>query len=549
MRHISELLTEIQFTASNNLNGLRVSCVSTDSRNMSSAGLFVALSGLTVNGHNYIKNAVEKGCAAVVVDQHEFYENSCPTDTVFIKVQDSRIALGEIAAAFYDYPGKEVKLLGITGTNGKTTTTYLLESIVHAAGGNPGVIGTISYRYNGSEVPARFTTPEPVELQSILRQMVDGGVTHVIMEVSSHALVQKRLYGLKFDVAIFTNLTRDHLDFHGDMDQYFQAKKTLFLDYMKSDGTAVIMRDRGNKSSGKNDWGDNLYSEITALKKKGLWADKQILSCGRDQGNDIVVEKVKYAVNETTFNLNMNGSVQRDISLKLVGGFNLDNSLSAAGAARALGIKPKEICKGISQLQNVPGRLEKINIACPKHNQTSGSQLQKIPDVYVDFAHTPDALESVLKSLREITQKRLIVVFGCGGERDKGKRFLMGESAGKFADLVIITSDNSRSEPTEEIMAEIIRGVKESGKKGVLLGQGQGQGLVGYDAQPERSHAIQKAIMECLSGDIVVICGKGHETTQTTQDGTVFFDDRQESLKYIEQYSVSGEVNKLQQPN
>ncbi len=485
-----------------------VNGVSSDSREIKPGMVFVAFAGLRVDGSKYIGQAVANGCVAVIVENGGEVDLN---DTVpVLEVDDSRIALAEIAAALYDYPARQMVVIGITGTNGKTTTTYLLESIIKAAGGNPGVIGTINYRFNGREFPAPFTTPEPVLLQGLLRDMADGGVTHLIMEASSHALSQKRLAGLEFDVALFTNLSRDHLDYHGSMAAYFQAKRVLFEQLKKhGQGTGVVLVETGEDES----WGRSLLAELA--KQQGGNNDIKIISCGVKSHEDIRARKVKYEITGTTVLLDIMGE---ELSLKseLAGVFNLKNIIGAVGVARALNLDPDSISRGVQMVENVPGRLERITGDNAKKNNVS-----RCPEVFVDYAHTPDALENVLRTLKDLCGGRLFVVFGCGGDRDRGKRFLMGRVAGKLADLVIITADNSRSESTEFIMAEIERGVNDAG------------GFGKYLIMPDRGEAIAQAIKMAGSSDVVLIAGKGHEDYQINNDGKIFFDDRLEALQQL----------------
>ncbi|NOX24932.1 MAG: UDP-N-acetylmuramoyl-L-alanyl-D-glutamate--2,6-diaminopimelate ligase, partial [Deltaproteobacteria bacterium] len=418
-------------------------------------------------------------------------------------------ALAAMAAAFYNHPALEMVMIGITGTNGKTTTTYLLEAVIKESGGNPGVIGTINYRFNGQEFPASFTTPEPVLLQGLLQKMAAAGVTHVIMEASSHALAQKRLAGLEFDIALFTNLTRDHLDFHGSMDAYYQAKKGLFRQ-LKGSGYAVVLVE----SAGREDssWGGRLLTELRPIRQN-VSTNGSIISCGFDAALDVSAGQISYGISGTTAELDVMG--QR-LSLRsgLAGEFNLKNIIGAVGVAVALHLDLERVKMGLLNGGQPPGRLERIGAAMAVDGQEGR------PEVFVDYAHTPDALENVLRTLKNLGNARLLVVFGCGGDRDKGKRYLMGRLAGQLADTIIITADNSRSESTALIMAEIERGVKSAG---------HGR----YFSIVNRAQAIAKAIGLAGAGDVVLIAGKGHEDYQISRAGRAAFSDRLEAEKQL----------------
>jgi UDP-N-acetylmuramyl-tripeptide synthetase len=470
--------------------------------------VFVALAGLKVDGHKYVGQAAANGCAAVVVEAGHAIDLTGYESLPVLEVTDSRAALGEIAAAFYGNPAQGMVLIGITGTNGKTTTTYLLESIIKESGGNPGVIGTINYRFNGKEFPAPFTTPEPVLLQEMLRNMADGGVSHVIMETSSHALSQKRLSGLEFDVALFTNLSRDHLDFHGSMEDYYLAKKGLFAKLKRhGHGTAVVVVESAESEG--NRWGRRLLNELESQPDNEM----KIISCGLVAGMDVCAGEVKYGISGTTAQINVMGK-PLSLASDLVGEFNLKNIIGAVGAAAALGFDIDSVGQGLKKAGMAPGRLERIVVDSDK------SDMGAYPEVFVDYAHTPDALENVLRTLRNLINGRLLVAFGCGGDRDKGKRYLMGQVAGKLADTVIITSDNSRSESVESIMTEIERGVRDTG-------------LGDCSVIADRAEAIAKAIGMAGTGDVVLIAGKGHENYQINRDGKVLFDDGQEAARQL----------------
>ncbi len=491
-----------------------ISGIASDSRQVAPGGLFVAVPGLTVDGHDFLEAAVEKGCAALVVERgrgRSFPGKKIPC----VEVQDSRVTLGALAASFYGRPAERLVMIGVTGTNGKTTSTYLLESVLKKAGANPGVIGTVNYRYEQVALPAPFTTPDPVFLQKMLADMSAAGVTHVLMEVSSHALEQKRLESILFDVALFTNLTRDHLDFHGSMEQYYLSKRELFFRHLKPKGKAVILCEKDIVSG--LDWGERLRVELGERKKMaGEGEQAQILACGLESGGVSVLAAEQSLAGIVARLRTPVGEVR--LRSHMVGRFNLKNLLGAFGVGLALSLPVERIVEGLESAPAAPGRLEKAN-----GPEGVG--------VFVDYAHTPDALENVLQTLRELTAGRLVVVFGCGGDRDRGKRPLMGKVAGLLADVVVLTSDNPRSEEPALILAEIEKGVEESGlprmRVEALLRE---QGRKGYDLIISRREAIRTVLAHAVAGDVVVVCGKGHETYQITRKGKIFFDDRVEAV-------------------
>lgn len=527
-KKLTKLLAKVNYRLYGDIGVLEVTSIKTDSRKVVPGALFVAISGGGVDGHDFICQARQNGCVAVVG------EKGCgSTDGIpFVEVEDSRVALSELAIAFYDNPAQKLVLIGITGTNGKTTTTYLLESIIRLGGGNPGVIGTVNYRFNGEEFPAPFTTPEPIILQKMLREMVQGGVSHLVMEVSSHSLVQKRIHGLKFNAALFTNLSRDHLDFHGTMEEYFEAKKLLFKRYITKNGTAFIFCDRGGiRERGGEDWGGRIIEELQAGRgKRNMGPGFEVFSCGFENKNDLHITEVSYGLTETKATAVFQGETIR-IKSGLVGEFNLKNILLSVGGGLALGLSGEEISKGIAAVKNVPGRLERVDLSAADQQEKKDSLLPGCR-VFVDYAHTPDALHNVLETMRKVARQRIIVVFGCGGDRDTGKRFPMGEVAGRLADIVVVTTDNSRSESPGPIMAEIERGVVAAGatKTGGLSKKDRG-----YIVIADRAEAIKYAVAIAGKDDVVLLAGKGHENYQITGESTVYFDDRVEARKQLEQ--------------
>ncbi|MEJ2688542.1 MAG: UDP-N-acetylmuramoyl-L-alanyl-D-glutamate--2,6-diaminopimelate ligase [Deltaproteobacteria bacterium] len=507
------------------MEGIRISSVTADSRKVEPGSLFVAVAGSQADGHAFIEQALAGGSIAVVVQDKAHLPKR--TKAVVISVPDSHAALGKLAAAFYDNPASRLIMIGITGTNGKTTTSYLVEGLLRTAGAKPGVLGTVNYRYADRIVPAALTTPGSEELHRLLRHMVDSGVTHVVMEVSSHALQQGRLAGLQFDIAAFTNLSRDHLDYHHSMKQYYASKLLLFSKYLRPGGKAVVVAGGNGTECGteeKRDWAMRLTKDIeraTALKSGNR---AEVITCG-DAGE---IRPRQLAVDLT----GIHGGIltpagEFDLHSPLVGSFNVDNLLCAAGIGLGLEIGPQIIGPALSGVPGVPGRLERVVTS------------KKI-DVFVDYAHTPDAMENVLVTLRRLSRARLLVVFGCGGDRDVGKRSVMGEIAARLADGVLITSDNPRSEDPTAIIAEIEKGVV-----GLPIRRQRAEvflmnGLRGcYDVISDRRLAIRTAVLFSSPGDVVLLAGKGHEDYQMVCGRKIFLDDRLEARACLQQWQAA----------
>ncbi|MEN8135973.1 MAG: UDP-N-acetylmuramoyl-L-alanyl-D-glutamate--2,6-diaminopimelate ligase [Thermodesulfobacteriota bacterium] len=516
---------------------LQINGIEADSRKCGPGKLFVAVKGDTFDGHDFLEKSVDLGCVAVVVEQKLSAATFHELGVVVLVATDSRQALADLVANFYDHPDRQLKMIGITGTNGKTTTSYLLESIILAGGGEPGVIGTVSYRFRGREEGAPFTTPEPLALYRMMREMVNSGVDHLIMEVSSHALIQKRLHGIKFDVAAFTNLSHEHLDFHGDMDAYFAAKSILFTGYLQEDGVAVVMlTDEEDPLEQEMAWGDRLVNDLCStgrFRKYGEGISPEegglrnlLLTCGRQRG-DVHVKKAEITLEGIKAEI-IGLADEVFFESPLVGDFNLLNMATAIAIGHVLGLSGRQIGQGLAETANVPGRLERVR----RDDGGKDDQCR----VFVDFAHTPDALSGVLQSVRNLCRGRLLVVFGCGGDRDQAKRPIMGEIAARLADVVIITTDNSRSEPPLAIMADIEEGLMVAGHS--LLPKKRVQDLLasagkGYEVIESRREAISLAIRSAAIDDVVLICGKGHETYQLVGNKRYFFDDRFEAARQL----------------
>jgi UDP-N-acetylmuramoyl-L-alanyl-D-glutamate--2,6-diaminopimelate ligase len=477
---------------------IEISSIHYRAQEVTPGGLFVAIKGFKADGHEFISQAVERG-ASVIVSQRSV----TTTKALNIIVEDSRKALAHLASRFYGNPSEKLVIVGITGTNGKTTTSYLIESILNESGLKVGVIGTINYRFAKKTFTNSVTTPESLDLQRILSEMVSEGISHLVMEVSSHAIDLRRIENCRMDIAVFTNLTLDHLDYHGSMEAYWSCKKRLFTHYLVT-GTK---KDSARAVINCNDEKGKLLLKV--FSRNGI-------SVGTSPLNMVYPEKSELSLDGIRCDISTPyGGLQ--IKSSLVGEYNIENILSATGVGVALNLSRELIKKGIENLKSVPGRLERVPNDIGRF-------------VYVDYAHTPDALENVLKTLKALTSKRLICVFGCGGDRDREKRPLMGKIAAEISDLSVITSDNPRSEPPLEIIEEILIGVRKSDISAYSASELHG-GVVkkGYVVVSDRKHAIQTAVRASSPGDTILIAGKGHESYQIIGKKTVPFDDRIEA--------------------
>lgn len=463
-----------------------ISGICYDSRRVQPGWLFVALRGHRQDGHDYIGDAIKRGAAGVVSELPvSVYGRGEAARIAWIQVPDARRALSQLAVRFFGTPVNSLCMIGITGTNGKTTTAYLLESILIAAGKQPGVIGTINYRCSGQVLEAPVTTPESLDLMETLRGMADRSVTHVVMEVSSHSLDQGRVQDCPFEAAVFTNLSRDHLDYHQTMEAYFEAKARLF------------------GPSGGGGGHRPTYAVINADDPRGQdlirMTKAQVVTYGMGAACDIRAEALQVSREGVKARL-VTPAGATDIASPLIGEHDIYNIMAAAGAAYAMGMSLDSIRSGLGLLKRVPGRLEMVS-------NRRGLAL------IVDYAHTPDALSKALKAVRGLTAGRVITVFGCGGDRDRGKRVEMGRVAGRESDRVFITSDNPRTEDPAAIAAQIEAGVIESGIKEYVL-------------DLDRKRAIHRAIQMADDTDLVLIAGKGHETYQIIGSEKRPFDDR-----------------------
>src|SRR3954453_624595 len=468
-----------------------VESIAYDSRRVQKNGLFIALRGEKSDGHDFIEQAIEKGAVAIVVEREE----KQPRATSIV-VENTRTAMADLAATFYGFPIRKLKLAAVTGTNGKTTTTFLIKHICENAGLRCGLIGTVRYEIGERVLPATRTTPESLDLQELLSQIANAGCKAAAMEVSSHALAQDRIHGLEWDVAVFTNLTQDHLDFHGTMENYFEVKAKLFHrladQTKKRKPVAVVNMD--------DPYGQKLVAEINRKLT--------VVTYGMGVQADFRASNYRMEFGGTSFQLDARGKSYL-VRVPLIGRFNVANSLAALAGANALGLNLREAILSLGKTPQVPGRLQ----AVPAKRQFQG---------FVDYAHTPDALANVLKTLRELNPHKLIVVFGCGGDRDRQKPPLMANVVERSADHAIITSDNPRKEDPEKIVEEVEKGFRSNH----------------YEKTVDRTEAIARAISLAEPRDIVLIAGKGHENYQEFADHTVPFDDIQVARRALENRPV-----------
>ena len=462
-----------------------------DSRRVQRNGIFVALRGEKSDGHEFIGQAIEKGASVIVAEREE--QN--PRATCLV-VENARTALADFAETFYGHPGGKLKLAAVTGTNGKTTTTFLIKHICENAGLRCGLIGTVRYEIGERVLPAIRTTPESLDLQELLAQIANSGCKAAAMEVSSHALAQDRTRGLEWNVAVFTNLTQDHLDFHGTMKNYFESKMRLFAGLgsqkRKRKPIAIVNID--------DRYGEQLLDKIDERVA--------VITYGMGMRADFRASNYRVESSGTSYQLDARGKSYL-VRVPLIGRFNVTNSVAALAASSALGINLRDAVFSLGKSPQVPGRLELV----PAKRQFQ---------VFVDYAHTPDALGNVLKTLRELEPNRLIAVFGCGGNRDRQKRPLMAEIVDRHADYAIITSDNPRKENPDTIVAEIEKGFRSTH----------------YEKIVDRTEAINRAVELARPHDIVLIAGKGHENYQEFADHTVPFDDIQVARRAIEDHPV-----------
>jgi UDP-N-acetylmuramoyl-L-alanyl-D-glutamate--2,6-diaminopimelate ligase len=495
-RKLSEVLQSVETALPADASSLEIHQVACDSRKVRPRALFFALHGTKADGNKFIEDALKRG--AVAIASEEPAPGRIPSGVVWIQVREARKALAITAANFLGHPANALQLVAVTGTNGKTTTTSVVDAIVQASGAKTGLFGTIAYHTPLGDYPAPNTTPESVDLQGFLAEIRDAGGTYAVLEASSHSLAMDRLWGCHFHAAVFTNLTREHMDFHKTFEDYFAAKKRLF------DGTGA-----GAPEVAVLNADDEFGKRLAGLAKKtvtyGLAADA-----------DITTKKFQLTFDGLTFTAHTpNGKLH--VVSRLVGRINVYNLLAAIGAAQALGLSNDAIESGIRNLESVSGRFQRIDLGQPFL-------------VIVDYAHTDDALENLIRTARELNSKaRIITLFGCGGEKDRTKRPVMGEVTGRLSDLTILSSDNPRSEDPLKIISDIIVGLQKTAGK--------------YLIEPDREKAIGMAMEEARSGDIVLLAGKGHENYQILADRTFEFDDREMARRALRERGFEGPRN------
>lgn len=464
--------------------GTEITGIETDSRKVKPGDLFICLPGHTVDGHDYADKAAQLGAAALVVQRK--LEIALPQ----IVVKDCRHAMAVFADYYYGFPSHRLKLIGVTGTNGKTTTTYLVERIMNDFGQHTGIIGTIQMRYGGRTFDMSRTTPDALELQQSLHAMAEHGATCCVMEVSSHALEQGRVKGCRFRTAIFTNLTQDHLDYHKTMEEY-RAAKGLFFSRMGNE-FSDSPEERQYAVLNEDDEASAYFRKLTSA---------EVITYGLRDSADVYASNIEVTAKGTSFHVRTFAG-ETDIRLKMVGKFNVYNALAAIAATLAEGVPLERIKSSLEAMPGVAGRVEAVDEGQPFA-------------VIVDYAHTPDGLENVLKTVKEFAKGRIFCVFGCGGDRDRTKRPVMGRIAAEYADYLLVTSDNPRTEDPYRILQDIEQGLTD-----------RGSGRETYELIVDRRTAIQKAIEMASPDDVVLIAGKGHETYQTIQGVNYDFDDR-----------------------
>jgi UDP-N-acetylmuramoyl-L-alanyl-D-glutamate--2,6-diaminopimelate ligase len=471
---------------------LEIRQVACDSRKVQPLALFFALHGAKADGNTFIRDAVSRGAAAIVSE--EAAPAAIPASVVWVQVREARKALAVTAANFFGHPARALQLVAVTGTNGKTTTTSLVDAIVKASGAKTGLFGTIAYHTPLGDYPAPNTTPESVDLQGFLSEIRDAGGRFAVLEASSHSLALDRLWGCHFAAAVFTNLTREHMDYHKTFEDYFAAKKRLF------EGTGA-----GVPEVAVVNTDDEYGKQLSGLAKKTV-------SYGLESEADITAKKFQLTFNGLAFTAQTpDGKVH--VASPLVGRINVYNILAAIGAAQALGLSTEIIETGIRSLESVSGRFQRIDLGQPFF-------------VVVDYAHTDDALENLIRTARELNPKgRIITLFGCGGGKDRTKRPVMGEVTGRLSDLTILSSDNPRTEDPLKIISDIIVGLQKTAGK--------------YLIEPDREKAIGVAMDEARAGDIVLLAGKGHENYQILADQTLEFDDRDMARRALRERSYS----------
>lgn len=480
---LKRLIRELEYKRLENVTDCEIKGITCNSENIRPGYLFVAIQGCRYDGHSFVKEAIAKGAVALILEQ----DLPLKEKAARILVSDSQTALASACATFFGHPAKKLKVIGITGTNGKTTVSYLIEKILRSAGHLSGVIGTVNYKVGRNERPALNTTPQADLLQSLLQEIVLSKSKYAIIEVSSHALAQRRVEGVSFSSAVFTNLTPEHLDYHKDLSEYFSCKASLF-EGLPASSLAIVNAD--------DPYGRRLIKKINS----------RLLTFGIERPAQIQAKDITLTLEQSRFKaVTPKGSIE--ITSPLIGRHNVYNILAAISAAFAENVDFAHIVSGVRELNAVCGRLERV-------------ERGQVFEVFIDYAHTEDALEKILQALRQLSKNRIILVFGCGGDRDKAKRPAMGKVATELSDVVIITSDNPRSEEPERIICDILKGIDKKKDN--------------YQIVLDRFEAIGKAISLAGAKDTVVIAGKGHESVQIFADRTIHFNDREAVEKVLD---------------
>jgi UDP-N-acetylmuramoyl-L-alanyl-D-glutamate--2,6-diaminopimelate ligase len=483
--------------------GSEVSELAYDSRECSPGSLFFCIRGFSTDGHNYIAEAIARGAGALVVEEF----SGAADDAAIVKVADSRQAMALMAANFYDHPSQKLNLVGITGTNGKTSVATITDALLRRLGHTAGLLGTVTNRIGGEELKLKRTTPESLDLQALLARMIEKGCTHAVMEVSSHAVALNRIAGCRYNAGILTNVTQDHLDFHKDFDDYLETKKRFFAESIDPDGVIILNRDDAN------------YEKMRA----GL--PGRIVTYGiKESGADVRAVDVAFDHRGISFTVQSAFADSFRLETGLLGLFNVANALAVVAYALSQNIPVDALRETFAAMPCVPGRFERVEAGQPF-------------TVIVDYAHTPDGLENVLSSAREICRGRLIAIFGAGGDRDRSKRPLMGHAAARLSDFVIVTSDNPRTEAPYRIIEQIVYGIEQELEKVAPSKRFK------YLIEEDRYTAIRTAIMSAREDDVIVIAGKGHEDYQIFKDRTIHFDDRVVARKILEERQSSGTDN------
>ena len=492
-RKLSELFQGVETALSAGASGLEIRQVACDSRKVQPGALFFALHGAKADGNAFVQDAVKRGAIAIASEQ--LTPPNLPSTVAWVQVREERKALAIASANFFGHPANALQLVAVTGTNGKTTTTSVLDTIVKASGAKTGLFGTIAYRTPLGDYPAPNTTPESADLQGFFAEIRDAGGKFAVLEASSHSLTMDRLWGCHFRAAVFTNLTREHMDYHKTFEDYFAAKRRLF------EGTGA-----GAPEVAVLNTDDEFGKRLAGLAKKTV-------TYGLESHADITTKKFQLTFDGLTFTAQTpNGKVH--VVSSLVGRINVYNLLAAIGAAQALGLSNEAIENGIRSLESVSGRFQRIDQGQPFL-------------VIVDYAHTDDALENLIRTARELNPKgRIITLFGCGGEKDRTKRPVMGEVTGRLSDLTILSSDNPRGEDPLKIISDVIVGLQKTAGK--------------YLIEPDREKAIGLAMDEARAGDMVLLAGKGHENYQILADRTFEFDDREEARRALRARGFEG---------